>query len=704
MAKIEDLIAQIPDERLRRGIAAEVKALKRTKKFGLVFEEHLPETLRLPNLPVKPGDVVAPKRELGNQLWRVKTIDDGVASCTSAVEGFVNYTASTKEFPVTELAVVRSFGEAVYPALVPVDRVERGGAEKPWHLLINADNFHALQLLLYCYEGKVDVIYIDPPYNTGARDWKYNNDYVDKSDTFRHSKWLSMMKKRLVMAKRLLKPDGVLIITIDVNELHRLNLLLDEIFPNLLRYMVNIIINPKGVSEFNFARIEEQALFLCADLGRDLILGLPKDFMPTETPIDADPEDISDEEELKGIVAEDGDESEQFEFQLIRRRGTESRREDRPSMFYPIFVNETERKVVHVGEPIPLGAKPNMQTVDGLRPVWPINKAGMHGRWQVGGETMQGLIDAGEIVLGAYNPKANSWTINRRVPKKAYKKLKTVWRHKSHDAGTHGTVLLTRMLGKGRAFSFPKSVYAVKDCLAPILRDRKDALVLDFFAGSGTTYHATAMINADDGGNRRCILVTNNEVNEEVGGELNAKGIYQGAIEFEKHGIAEAVCWPRCKYSTTGMRDDGTKLNGTYLNGRSWDEGFAENIEYFRLDFLDPSEVARGDAFQAIVPILWMMSDCRGHREESKGSQAWFIPKHSPFAVLIKEKEFQDFRQKLNERKDIEWAFLVTDSEENFGLMRRALGRRYRCVQLYKSYLENFRINTPEVLGEGGAA
>jgi len=97
---------------------------------------------------------------------------------------------------VTELVVVRSFGDPIYPALVPVDRVARGGPDKPWHMLINADNFHALQLLLYAYEGKVDVIYIDPPYNSGARDWKYNNDYVDKTDSFRHSKWLSMMKKR----------------------------------------------------------------------------------------------------------------------------------------------------------------------------------------------------------------------------------------------------------------------------------------------------------------------------------------------------------------------------------------------------------------------------------------------------------------------------------------------------------------------------
>ena len=133
-------------------------------------------------------------------------------------------------------------------------------------------------------------------------------------------------------------------------------------------------------------------------------------------------------------------------------------------------------------------------------------------------------------------------------------------------------------------------------------------------------------------------------------------------------------------------------------------DGLEENLEYMRLDFLNPNEVARGEAFQAILPILWMMAGCRGIREDSKGSQSWFIPKHAPFAVLTKEREFRSFRETLAERKDIEWIFLVTDSEENFVLMRRTLGRKFHCVQLYKSYLENFRINTPEVLGERGAA
>src|SRR6266516_2999113 len=169
MAKIEDLVAQIPDERLKKAISSEVRELKKNKKFGLVFEEHLPETVRLLKLPVKEGELVAKKRENGNELWRVQSIRKGIATLERAVEGYPLPSETGIEEAVTELVVVRSFGDPIYPALVPVDRVTRGGPNKPWHTVINPDNFHALQLLLYAYEGKVDAIYIDPPYNSGAR-------------------------------------------------------------------------------------------------------------------------------------------------------------------------------------------------------------------------------------------------------------------------------------------------------------------------------------------------------------------------------------------------------------------------------------------------------------------------------------------------------------------------------------------------------
>ena len=187
---------------------------------------------------------------------------------------------------------------------------------------------------------------------------------------------------------------------------------------------------------------------------------------------------------------------------------------------------------------------------------------------------------------------------------------------------------------------------------------------------------------------------------------LRQKGFDLGQPEWEEHGIFEQVTRPRIVAAFTGKTPDGQAISGDYKFNDEFpiSDGFEENVEFFSVDFLDPDAVARGDAFQAILPMLWMMADCRGNREESKGSQSWFFPKQALFAVLIKEKEFRAFREALVERKDVEWIYLVTDSEENFGLMRRALGRKFHCVQLYKNYLENFRINTPDALGEGGAA
>ena len=710
MAKIEDLIEQIPDERLRKAVAVEVKALKKTKKFGLVFEEHLPETLRLPRLPVNVGELVAVKRESGNNLWRVKGIDKKTATCDPAVAGYPPTNETNKEFPISDLVVVRNFGDPIYPALLPVDRVERGGPDKPWHVLINADNFHALQLLLYCYEGKVDVIYIDPPYNTGARDWKYNNDYVDKNDSFRHSKWLSMIKKRLHLARRLLKPSGVLIVTIDEHEVHHLGSLLEEQFPNFGRQMVSIVINQKGVAQGRLSRVEEYAFFCFG----------PDAYIPPQN---------------DDLLAPDRNDHKRFRsprWEWLLRGGTNSRREDRKQLFFPIFVDPSVPKITGFGEPLPFDQEPKLSKQEEGKIAWPFRTDGSLGNWRVSPGTLRDYLKKGYIKLGGYDANRKTWTVlylGRKAQKQIesgaikivgkdevtgtvtlefskgeQRQIKTVWHRATHDSGNYGSSMLRTILGEGGLFAFPKSLYAVRDTLKVVSSHLPNALIVDFFGGSGTTLHATAFLNSELGGQRQCILVTNNEVTEPNEKGLARQGHFPGDPAFEQHGVAESVAWPRCKSVITGLRKDGMPLDGEYFSGRHFQQGFEENLEYFRLDFLDPAAVARGDAFQAILPILWLTANARGKREDSKGSQPWFIPKQSPFAVLIKEKDFREFRNALAARKDIEWVFLVTDSEENFALMRRTLGRKFECIQLYKSYLENFRLNTPEALGQGGKA
>ena len=593
MAKIEDLIAQIPDERLRKGIAAEVKALKKTKKFGLVFEEHLPETVRLPHLPVELGELVAVKSESGNRLWRVKGIEKKTATCDAAVEGYPSHKETNKEFPVSGLVVVRSFGEPIYPALVPVDRVERGGLDKPWHLLINADNFHALQLLLYSYEGKVDVIYIDPPYNTGARDWKYNNDYVDKTDSFRHSKWLSMMKKRLALAKRMLKPGGVLIVAIDDYELHHLVCLLDSIFGSESHLgTVAIRSKPQGrATSSGFSVTHEYAVFYGAGSGAKV---------------------ASMKKTAKQLARySQKDEKGNFTWENFRKTGQGCKREDRPKQFFPIYVDGQTLKVPKAEwEEKSRSWKIISKPVG--KEVWPVTSDGEERVWKWSFKrTARDIADFRIITNGG------GIEIQKKLRMKADSNLPfTLWDEAEMSASEQGTKDIVATLGDKDTFSFPKSKYNVRKCLLSA-GAHGEALIMDFFAGSGTTYQAVAMLNADDGGERRCILVTNNEVKESVVGELAEKGIFPGDEKYESKGVCESVTWPRCRAVTNGERLDGTPLEGTQLDGREFSEGFEENMEYFRLDFLDPDHVARGDAFAAILPILWMMAGCQGAREDS---------------------------------------------------------------------------------------
>jgi len=238
VSRLTDLIAQVKakDSALGIDLEAEFRVLSERRVFGLNFERHRPEAVELPQRPIRKGDKVRvlPPRgstKRGDQrLWRVvrtKTTETGRIAHLALLDG-----DETQTVAMDDLVVVAEFRDPIYPGLRSTGRVERGG-DKPYHTVINAENYHALQTLLFTHRGKIDCIYIDPPYNTGARDWKYNNDYVDGEDIYRHSKWLAFMERRLRLAKELLNPaDSVLIVAIDENEVHRLALLMEQALPD----------------------------------------------------------------------------------------------------------------------------------------------------------------------------------------------------------------------------------------------------------------------------------------------------------------------------------------------------------------------------------------------------------------------------------------------------------------------------------------
>ena len=709
MAILDELVTQIENPDLRARIAVEVEKLAKQKKFGLVFEEHLPECTPLWDIPVKAGRKAALKTGHVNDFYTVLKIEDGVATCLNKDK------SATAEFPVEELVCVAEFGEPIYPYLKPIDTVCNAPDSDLWHTLIEADNYHALQLLDYLYAGKVDCIYIDPPYNTGARDWKYNNDYVDNNDQYRHSKWLSFMQKRLKIAKKLLNPkDSVLIVTIDEKEYLHLGCLLEEVFPEAQIQMVTIVTNPFGQERNQqFARVEEYAFFLffggaATVTQSDDLLNEREVVMPSDK---------------MGEAACAATPTEKVRWERLLRGGADALRKNNPGLFYPVFVNIAEHLIHSVGDPIAFDVDRNsIEPPNGCAVVWPIKTNGVEGRWRCSPTYLRELVSKGCARVGEYdkvndrysllylnkatlkriengeievlgNDAQGALSLGKAPEKQQLFSVKTVWNRNLHRAGEFGTRYIRNLL-PGRTFPYPKSLYAVKDSLRVILADKPSALIVDFFAGSGTTLHAVNLLNAEDGGHRRCIMVTNNEVSDAEAKEMSKRGLKPGDEEWEKLGIARYVTWPRTVCSIEGHDVNGNPLQSNYIGSDiPMADGFKANAAFFKLGFLDKNAVALGRQFKEMLPTLWMKAGAHGACPDlGETVPEMLILPENRMAVLVDEKVYMAFSEKLDEHPEIETVFIVTDSDSGYRDMISGLNVK-ECYQLYRDYLDNFRIN-----------
>ncbi|SEF60343.1 adenine-specific DNA-methyltransferase [Xylanibacter ruminicola] len=696
MAVINDLIDRISDPELRRRINDEVVRLQQQKKFGLVFEEHLPEATPLFDVPIKVKSLVARKDGYFKEFFRVKRIEGETLLCEREDDSHEQV-----ELNKNEAVAVALFGEPIYPYLKPMDAVKNAPDSDLWHTLIEADNYHALQLLVYLYGGMVDCIYIDPPYNTGARDWKYNNDYVDGSDTYRHSKWLSMMKKRLVLAKKLLNPkDSVLIVTIDEKEYLRLGCLIEELFSECRIQMVSSVINSAGVSRGDeFSRSNEYIFFIKSGSSS-----------PCRLPL---------EDEWRGNMK--SKKKNKLVWNQLMRAGTNARRIDRPKLFYPLYISDDGLKIVEIGEPLPLEHNRNeVFSMEGVKAVWPIRSNGEEGNWQVEPKTLRELYKKGYVRLGSFTNKGMAITYLKSGEQQkiengffrivGYRKDGSViegemenerefipgsqWDIPSHNATYHGSQLLNKVLGQKR-FDFPKSLYAVHDTIRFFVTNKPNALIVDFFAGSGTTLQAVNLLNAEDEGNRRCIMVTNNEVSEAEAKLLRKQGYQPGDEEWEKYGIARYVNWPRTICSIEGHDINGQPLKGNYLGSDiPMQDGFKANAKFFKLGFLDKNSVAAYRQFRELLPLLWMKAGAFGECPslEGKGIPSFMILDENKMAIMTEESNYAVFLDQMKDRKDIKTIFLVVDSEIGFREMAAPF-KWAKTYQLYKDYLENFTIN-----------
>lgn len=751
MALLDDLMSQVPDLALRGRLKKAITDLRRKQRFGLVFEEHIPETTAIFGLPIQVGALVQRRQDSdANAPPRVaRLFDEGKAAVLVAQDGREETEA------VEDLLTVKRFGEPMYAALKPIDLVKRGAEKRPYHAVVNGENFHTLQLFTYLYERSIDLIYIDPPYNTGARDWKYNNRFVDSNDVWRHSKWLAMMEKRLRLAKQLLKPDGVLVVMIDEHELHHLGMLLERLFPEYLRYAVSIVINARGsTGDRNFGLIEEQALFVIPNLDHDVIQPreafIPNFHPSVQGPTTAerllakvahvfpdlleqlrDAEEVLDEEDLEEwrelsssnlalwddeeldtesddplSVDEVPDENDPAVYWrgAVRTGQSTSFRTQRKNQFYPLFIDPKVPDRIEVGEPLLENDEkgnlvpPSWNPVNGLTPIWPVDEEGAERVWCYEPGRMREEIAKGNIRIGRFNPKRKTYAVNVRRVRRTSQRLRerTIWWEKSYDAGSNGTNILKKLLGSSGLFPFPKSIYAVRDVLATVVGSRPDALILDFFAGSGTTLHSTCLLNAIDGGRRRCILVTNNEVDENAAEALKKAGHYRGDPEFESMGIFQRVTAPRVKAAVTGQRSDGSVLTGKYkwAEGRAFSAGFDENVEFYELQYLDPDDVDLGDEFHRIHPLLWLAAGGIGEREEAPAPGDFYIAPASPYAVLFKSSRLRRFLSALESRPDVTHVWVVTDSDEAYAEASEAVPEHVGYTsRLYHDYLRTFRVN-----------
>ena len=705
MSRLSDLIAQAKakDPNLGAELEKEIRTLANRRSFGLNFERHRPESVELPGRPIRKGDkvrIMPPRGETkkGDQrLWKVQAIRREDGQRLAEIATIHEAEAEQQAVATADLIVVAEFKDYIYPGLVSTGKVTRGG-DKPFHTVINGENFHALEALTYTHRGKVDIIYIDPPYNSGAKDWKYNNDYVEKEDLYRHSKWLAFIERRLKVAKELLNQENsVLIVTIDEKEFLRLGLLLEQVFEEARIQMISALINPAAVARpGGFGRSDEYVFFV---------------FVGSASPskVQLDREWVSG----KGRTH-----TGKVRWDLLRRSGTNAERSHSPGCFYPIYVDPTSNKVVEIGETLdPEVSSPPV--IPGLVAVLPIRKDGSEGNWQWSPETFRDRMSDGRVKIGGNSKRGfvvyilkpgeyakvengdfrvigraadGSLIVEENSEIEVTAIPGTQWKIASHDATQYGSRLISKFIGS-RKFPFPKSLYAVEDCIRFFSINNPNAVVLDFFSGSGTTAHSVMRLNRQDGGRRQCISITNNEVAADEHAKLRKSGLRPGDADWEKLGICDYITKPRIAAAITGKTPDGQPIEGDYKFTDEFPmaDGFEENAEFFTLTYETPVAISHNRAFERISPLLWMRAGSAGRRIDKLPVEGWEVA--DTHGLLTDLDMAAPFCAAIAAKGGIRIGYIVTDDERRFQSVVRQLPHGVEPVRLYESYLTNFRFS-----------
>lgn len=696
MSRLTDLLraAKQLDPQLGKDLEDEIQPLQKRLPFGLNFERHAPEAVELAGHKIRKGSkvrVLPPRGSTarGDQrLWRVGKVT-GDAAEISLLDSSEGETCTVE---VDDLILVAEFRDWIYPGLRPDGTVERGG-DKPFHSVINGENFHVLEQLTFTHAASVDAIYIDPPYNSGAKDWKYNNDYVEDDDLYRHSKWLAFMERRLKLAKTLLKADNsVLIVTIDEKEYLRLGLLLEQTFPEASVQMISSVINPAGAGRASeFARTDEYIFVV--RLGDSKVL----------------PEQRI--EERRGVT-----------WDTLRRSDFASRRgtpKGGTAQFYPFYVNAETNRIEAIGAPLPHDApRESAPERPGCVAVFPVRPDGTEMNWGITAEPArqrleQGYLRVGKYTAGAPQPYAISYLTGGIISDIAKGNVlvsgrtkdgsviahyvtgrvvmpTTNWNRPSHDAQRGGTAIIKALM-PDRRFPYPKSLYGVEDCLRFFVKDKPDALILDFFSGSGTTAHAVMRLNKQDGGRRQSISVTNNEVSAEEQKDLRIQGYRPGDPEWEKWGICDHITKPRIRAAITGHVADGEPIKDEYkfIDEFPMADGLEENVAFFTLTYESPWQVSTDRAFASIAPMLWLRAGARGRCIDDL-SNGWAVAE--AYGIIKDLDRSTNYIAALQQEESVRTAFVVTDDEGRYQQIANEIPG-IETVRLYEDYLRNCESN-----------
>jgi len=423
------------------------------------------------------------------------------------------------------------------------------------NILIQGDNFHSLSVLNYTHEGSIDMIYIDPPYNTLSQGFIYNDKLIDINDGYRHSKWLNQIEKRLLLARNLMKESASIFISIDDNEFAQLKLLCDSIFgeSNFIACLPTVM-NLKGnQDEYAFAGTHEYTLVYTKNKMTSTFFQFNLDDKELDSWLEDD----------KGYYKKGA---------TLKSTGADSPREKRPNMFYPILVEGDAAHSISKEdyEGIYSDGQFNDDCLDeiiekykklGFDVVLPYTRDGNYARWRWAYETVNSNLD--EIIVT--RPKDDVSLYKKQRPSIGdlpSRKPKTIFYKPEYSSG-NGTSQLFELFGE-KVFDNPKPLQLIKDFIQ-LGADKEDSIILDFYAGSGTTGHAILEINSEDGGNRRFILCTNNENN-----------------------ICDNVTYPRLQKVINGYKStSGNTITGLESNLKFYKTGFVKkdrNRDQMKID------------------------------------------------------------------------------------------------------------------------